>query len=362
MRYFKVIAIAVLVLAAAAIGLVNGCGDKLSLPSDLPDPVYGGVDTNYIVVNPIWTEFNGRALARPGDVYIGYDQLVYICDTENDRVVKLGIDGTFISEYPVVHPVAITQDRGLDLLVVCGDYSRTVIDGNDTTEVSYGDSVFRKRYLGNQAFERVFEAPYPYDFDRDRPVRAQFWSVEASDIEAKTYYVADFWKGQILEFDKNDNLVIPRLEKGIAIGKTRYPLDLCSYRIAGQSYIALAQGAGNLDVQIFSLPNWISPYADVDSLPPLIRFQANRYIDVTVDELSNFYVLLNEPDPTLGAYRYFYKFDRRGESLLQFGTFGSGNKQFNNPQGIDYFEGIIFIADSGNNRVVRYQLATDTQQ
>jgi len=351
-----------LVAAVVALGMMIGCADKTPLPTDLPEPIYGGIDTSYIVINPIWIEINGRALNRPNDVYIGYDQQIYICDTYNDRVLKLEIDGTFIEEYPVVHPVAISQDRGLDLLVVCGDYSRTEqVDGQDSV-IWYGDSVFRKRYLGNEPFTRVFQAPYPYIIINDRPVHAEYWSVAAANSTLKNYYLTDFWVGRVLGFNAFDFPTEEFLSEGIGLGKTRFPLDLYTYQIAGQNYIALAQGAGNVGVQIFSLPNWVSPYVDGDTLPPMITFQARAYKDIAVDDLSNFYLLLDAPDPLLGAHYYFYKFDRRGETMLAFGAAGSGEKQFLSPQGICHFDGILYIADSGNNRIVRYQLTTEARQ
>ena len=48
--------------------------------------------------------------------------------------------------------------------------------------------------------------------------------------------------------------------------------------------------------------------------------------------------------------------------LLAFGEFGSGEKQFRSPQGICHFEGILYIADAGNNRIVRMQLTTEARQ
>lgn len=349
-------------LFVGAVLMLVGCADKTPLPSDLPAPVYGGIDTNYVVVNPIWTEVNGRALNRPNDVYVGYDQQIYICDTGNDRVLKLDVDGSFLEEYPVVHPVAISQDRGLDLLVVCGDYSRTEqVEGRDTV-IWYGDSVFRRRFRGNGPFERVFQAQFPYAIINQREVHAEYWSVAASNTPLKNYYLTDFWVGRILDFRADDVPIREYLSEGLELGKTRYPSDLYPYQIGGQNYIALAQAAGNIAVQIFSLPNWISPYMEGDTLPPMITFQARAYKDIAVDDQSNFYLLLDAPDPLLQGDYYFYKFDRRGQTLLAFGELGSGERQFNSPQGICHFEGILYIADAGNNRIVRYQLTTETRQ
>lgn len=349
-------------IAAIAVGLQSGCADKTPLPTDLPAPVYRGIDTSYAVINPVWTEFNGRPLNRPNDVYVGYDRKMYICDTGNDRVLKIDFDGTFFEEYPVVHPVAISQDRGLDLLVVCGDYSRTEqVEGRDTV-IWYGDSIFRKRFRGTQPFERVFQAHFPYYIDHGVETHAAYWSIAASPFPQKNYFVTDFWFGRVLGFTALDLPVTEYLSEGIGLGLTRYPVDLYPYKIAGQDYIALAQAAGNIGVQLFSLPNWTPRYVEGDTVPPMIRFSGRAYKDIAVDDQSNFYLLLDGPDPDAGANYYFYKYDRRGESLLAFGVLGSGERQFRSPQGICHFDGILYIADSGNNRIIRYQLTTETRQ
>jgi hypothetical protein len=350
----------------AVITLAIGCGEKTPLPSDLPDPVYGGIDTNYIQITPIWNAADGVAFNRPEDVYVGYDQTIYICDTGNDRVINLEADGTVIAVYPVVHPVAITQDRGLDLLVVCGDYARVEIDDGDTNFVPYGNAVFRRSFRHGGGFVKVWQADSPYHAIEFRDtvlwVDAEFYGISATLLESKSYYVADRYKGRIILFGADDLPKDTYLSEGIGLGFTSFPTDLTSYQIAGQTYISLAQGVGNLAVQLFSLPNFISLYSDNDTLPPMIRFTARSYKDLAVDELSNFYLLLRDLDPLLGANHHFYKFNRRGELLQSFGTAGSGDRQFNNPNGITVFDGIVYIADTGNNRITRYQLATEIRQ
>ncbi|MGB5137293.1 MAG: hypothetical protein WBP29_02040, partial [Candidatus Zixiibacteriota bacterium] len=209
---------------------------------------------------------------------------------------------------------------------------------------------------------RAFQAPYPYFIFNGHPQAAQYWSVAASFLPTKDYYLTDFWLGRIIEFSGSDIPLAYHLSTGIELGKTTYPVDLTMYQIAEQNYVAMAQAAGNIGVQIFSFPNWVGLYEQGDTLPPMIRFTARAYKDIAVDELSNFYLLLDEPDPLLGADYYFYKFDRRGELLLAFGELGSGEKQFRSPHGICHFEGILYIADSGNNRIVRLQLTTETRQ
>ena len=44
---------------------------------------------------------------------------------------------------------------------------------------------------------------------------------------------------------------------------------------------------------------------------------------------------------------------------VSFGGTGDGALQFNNPQGVAYFQRIVYVADTGNNRISRFRLNTD---
>ena len=44
---------------------------------------------------------------------------------------------------------------------------------------------------------------------------------------------------------------------------------------------------------------------------------------------------------------------------VSFGGNGGGPLQFRSPQGVAYFERIVYVADTGNNRVSRFRLNTD---
>ena len=44
---------------------------------------------------------------------------------------------------------------------------------------------------------------------------------------------------------------------------------------------------------------------------------------------------------------------------VSFGGTGASPLQFNNPQGVAYFERVVYVADTGNNRISRFRLNTD---
>ena len=51
--------------------------------------------------------------------------------------------------------------------------------------------------------------------------------------------------------------------------------------------------------------------------------------------------------------------DRSRNLIVSFGELGNGPRQFNSPSGVAYFDEIVYVADTGNNRIARYRLTTD---
>jgi hypothetical protein len=51
--------------------------------------------------------------------------------------------------------------------------------------------------------------------------------------------------------------------------------------------------------------------------------------------------------------------DRTRNLIVSFGEQGNGPRQFNSPSGVAYFDEIVYVADTGNNRIARYKLTTD---
>lgn len=349
--------------------LLLACGDKLTLP-DLPAAQYAGVDTSYVQINPIWTGAGGIPFSHPWGIYVGYDRYIYVCDTDNDRIVKLDVSGAMVESYPIVHPVAVTQDRGLDLIAVCGDYF-TVDNGNGQTPDTtwYGNSVYRRSYIHNGEFQPVFTdsteiAIYVFPPGIYVYTMPEYWGIAASTEPSKEYYLADNLHDRILLMTSDDTPEPgPFVSKGIGIGVTTSPWTLYTYQIVGQQYLAYAQAAANLGVQILSLPAGKPIYADtVNGLPDMVRIHVGGRKWVAVDELSNYYVLLQLLKPYLGYNCHLIKYDRDGNFLLEFGTDGSGEKQFNLPSGLAYKDGIIYVSDTFNNRILRFQLSTQIQQ
>ena len=75
----------------------------------------------------------------------------------------------------------------------------------------------------------------------------------------------------------------------------------------------------------------------------------NDYKTVAADQVGNVYVLHRQAAQVM-------VFDKRGRFVLAFGRPGSDLLGLSSPSGIAVLDETILIADTGNNRIVRYQM------
>ena len=68
----------------------------------------------------------------------------------------------------------------------------------------------------------------------------------------------------------------------------------------------------------------------------------------TVDNAGNIYIADAETDSV-------FKFNSFGDLLISFG----GPEKFSNPFGVAFFDKTLYVADTGNDRIVRFILSTD---
>lgn len=369
MSFVRAFIFVVALLGLMLATFLSGCGEKATIPADLPppdfNPVTGG--TTYVEITPAWTSAGGIDFAKPYDIVVGYDRFLYICDGDNHRVVKFDLDGTFIESYSVPRPVAVTQDRGLDLLAIAGDYRTIEVTDSTADTIWYGNSIYRRSYLGGGDFETVWTAPLQYH-DIWQPsgwqtIEAEFWGIAASPNIDKEYYLADWWKNRIVRFGADDLPIPPEfIQSGLGFGLTFWPSDIHIFDIVGQQFLVYTQGKSEFGVQVVSLFNAEPMFDDTLAFPDLLRLNVPSHRDIVTDELANYYVLVQVTSSLVGVNNHVYKYNRYGELLLSFGTTGSGAQQFNRPSGIAYYDGVIYIADTFNHRIVRYQTSAEAPE
>ncbi|HVN49643.1 MAG TPA: hypothetical protein VMU30_12585, partial [Bacteroidota bacterium] len=108
--------IIILICFVALTAFLSGC---TSNPVDigpykkLQDSTYAVSDTSYLEITPHFQ----LGFSGPTALLSGKDQLLYVADTKNNRVVMMDIAGGYLGECHIYQPTALAQDYKLDLLV-----------------------------------------------------------------------------------------------------------------------------------------------------------------------------------------------------------------------------------------------------
>jgi len=343
----KLIPLLLTTLALLACG-----GEKLPLPDQPTD--FGNTavdDTTYLLIKPVWGTENGYDFNQPRDVLIGRDTFIYVADTDNNRIVMLDLAGNIVGlSQTITRPVAITQDVQLNLLIV-----------NNSNKIFQIKLTPARHQIANAAIETVFE-------EVDNPDR-RYTGISAQPIPdptslsiLSTYFVCATGDqksdNQVLYFRNGFDVALPdavNLEPlGLGIQSAAIPSGITGVRDFSVDFIFCMIGQNSFKVQWmtsgeFGFVSRLNPAENADI------FQADKFFtpeDVTVDEEGAIYVVDAELD-------YLLKFSVGGKELQSFGGSGSGEKEFDSPQGVAIFDQTLYVADTGNNRIVRFKLSTD---
>lgn len=331
-------------------------GEKFPLPGPTGDTdgTTAVSDTFYIQLRPDWPDAeSGYTLNAPEDILLGREPLVYIADTGNDRILMLDLAGRLLGiSQPIENPTGLAQDSKLNLLIVTG-----------TNKIYRINLVSANHQIDQAPVEVVFE-------EVDNPNR-RYTGIAAALLNFRgenviNYYVTatggDKADNQVLVFPEKFDTRFPNavnLEpNGLGILSASSPSGITALRDFSQDFIFCMIGENNFKVQWittgeFGFTARLNPaQGDFDMFEPG-KFSAPE--DVTVDLEGNIYVIDADLDRML-------KFSSLGDELQSFGETGSGERQFQNPHGIAFFDKTLYVADTGNHRVVRFRLSTDVQR
>ena len=131
--------------------------------------------------------------------------------------------------------------------------------------------------------------------------------------------------------------------------------SLTSYNARNFNLLMTLIGDNNFKVQpleyIFS-PEFTGYQIAIQPLSAdlMIPNSFNQPEDAAIDNAGNIYVADAGKDSV-------YKFNTFGDLLIGFG----GQDQFKNPYSVAFFDKTLYVADTGNNRIVRFILSTDIQ-
>ncbi len=323
-------------------------------------------DTLYIQQEPAWDVAHGYNFNAPEDILVGWDTWIYIADTKNNRIVALDLHGNILGiSKTIANPVAIAQDDSLNLFVVGNSNLLLRINlfaAHHNLATAKIDTLYhdvdhpQRRFTGVCAFR--FQTP---NYERTLYSRYYVTSTgpEAQDNRIFFFRHDDFKRPQghvPLEYN-GFGLMATASPSGIARyyeGKERQDeRGLYQTRI---DFVFTQIGQNFYKVQCLttgSEQEYIQKYdpsqGGIDLLT-IGKFQQPE--DVTVDGEFNLYVIDAAKDS-------LFKFSSSGKEMHSFGGTGNGVNQFKNPQGVAHHYQTLYVADTGNNRIVRFKLSTD---
>ncbi len=333
----------------------------------------------YNLLNPILDSEHGYSFNQPSDIYVGADNFIYVCNTGADEIVMMDIGGTIQGTFQgIPHPEAISQNDSLQLLVV-----------NKTNKVYKIDMLAANHNITNAPMEVVFE-------QASEPTR-QFTGISVHDgfeyyvtvvdvADSSTNYLQfsfiydffgnDNFKGWLPLYVNGPGLYSAIVPTSIVSLRERY-LDISSrentmeFMFTQKGRTSLLQNAYKfqhvttriVEGQPVLTPNTSYIGTDIYSTDKFWNLE-----DVAVDHEGYIFILdagrsITNPDTTL-PLPGFYRFSgNSGDQLQAVLGLGDGPESFNNPKGIAVLpsleDQIVYVADTGNNRVMMFQLSTN---
>lgn len=365
------------------------------------DPNLNPDNVGYVPVLPIWDGFS-----NPVDVYVGYDEMVYVVDDNGLNV--LDQTGTVYDIIPIPGAKEVVQDRRLHTYVA----GRVTIDINGTPR-----NLAAVYHLTNTASATPvqFIDTLIHPFNDASRVNSSFRGADDEAVEFtglttlydNTLYIARRGpRNDLTSIARPDNAILFYDKSGNNIGYANglnpvssslksvlQPVALAGFAAPPQSLNGISnspefivvQGSPQAEYKVL----WIRQLVDPETGPSYIenaqlvlqdtsKAEAFLYEPNRFDQPMDVYVA---PDAT--GYIFvvdagkdsLYQFTRNGyegvnppptstetkQILASFGGTGSGPFQFREPYSVCYFRKTVYVADKGNGRILRYKLSTDLE-
>lgn len=410
--------------------LAAGCDFLGSKGDSITDEIFeeGRQDPNLIVEEigyaalvPFWDGFD-----RPTDVYVGFDELVYVTDAQGVHVMDTA--GRISDTFPLRGAVSVTQDRLLNLYVAARyDTVITAIDPDITWDLPavYKIANFNKAEptivvdVLKHPFRRFDNSRSNTTLERFRLNRNSANNDELVEITSvgvlhdNTLYITRRGPANTGTTPFPDNTVLTfnhELEAGERTGRMRNVgriflrpqeptnffsgvdiSDITTFigppqrdNVTTDRGFIITQGNAERDIPFRTL--WINAVNTPDGIE--YRPNSTLLVQDTTRADSFLYDQNKFKNPTGVAFSadarsHIFVVDAETDSLylfqsngvegvnppagsdlekavnVSFGGTGNGPREFNNPSGVAYFRQIVYVADTGNNRIARYRLNID---
>lgn len=383
-------------------GCENFFGEKT--PIDFLDPpVFEESEIAYVPILPVWDQ-----MEYPIDIVVGWDELIYIADSVAEEIISYDQAGNELGRFPIPGLIAIAQDRSLDILA-SGTLDTTILGETYTLPTIYRLDL-NKTGTGGYGLRNAFienKIVHPFYFRTGIP--------DASDEAVSFRGIAPLGLGDyylsrtgpdnsVIQFGGPDDAILSFSDEDVflspiaiatSIGTFRdffkSPMGIASMIQPPQENVAASQQE-NVDFYFTSIdPDNVlkvqkvvlavgtfganfetSPFvvgdtslADGFLLEP---FKFEKPVDVTVaGDRTNYVWVVDQAKDSVFQFNSTglegvnppAVFDTEKNIQVSFGGRGVGLSQFNNPRAVAYLNEILYVADGGNGRILRFRLSSD---
>ncbi len=304
------------------------------------------------------------ALDEPQGIAV-HEGVVYVADTDNERIQMFGINGVFLDTltlsasssvkeeiYKLDEPTDIALDaqgriyvrdadsKSIKIYSPNGEYLRSLPKTGKPIGMKVAeDGIYVVDEASFSILKYDFDANQVYSFGSEGEGKAQFRTISGFAVDkAQQVYVGDARKSLINAFVVEAGKLldaVPKLPGRVSVKWLEdIPAEVSSLAWDGKEtiYAVNKDKKSLLAIRKGTVATKITP-------------ENMRIFAVTVDKAGNIWVL--DKKKYRGA-----KLDGNGKVLLSFGSEGSGAGQFNNPAAIAVSSsGMIFVADRSNHNV-----------
>ncbi len=349
-----------------SIVIIAGCSDKFDINefSEYSNNVNIGGDTLYIQTGTAWGGFN-----NPQAMLMGKEPFIYICDTDNNRIVMLDLAGIYHGSLTIKRPVAISQDNRLNL-IVCAEFDTA----NATYSAIYKIDLFSAGHqIENARVTRILPIRND-DYNLQRRFTAVTVFYDNSFFVARTgpnnSSISDpdnsIYKIAPKKLAAGGNILVPADGDTLTIERVPFidPLNqglisangincMTSFNKNNMDFIATLAGS-SFKAQWFHFyssgieEKYVSQFDPSDGVEFV---KPNRFLDPVgscIDPSGNIFIADAGKDSV-------FKFSSSGNEYHSFG----GGAVFNKPSAVAYFNKILYVLDAVKNQILRFKLSTD---
>ncbi len=371
-------------------------GNKTDI-SFIDVPLYSGKQVAYVPVQPVLDGFT-----EPVDVIIGYDEMIYVADAGTEEIVSLDLSGKELGRMSIPGISRIAQDRALDILAIgscdtligSNNVTLTTLVRIDLKQISYG---LNSAVITNRIVHPFY---FKSSFDPGKDILPKFTGIAVR--ADNSFYLSRTGPNvsqvfgsddAVLLFGSNDILISPIVvttQLGIFNDYFKIPMSITGRAQAPQSpfvnesgdfivtsfsptvalkvqYITENETETGIDYRLAEMITGDTTKADGFLYSPY-RFATPADVTYTGDGTNYLFVVDSEKDSV-------YQFTNTGlegvkppagstttkNIRVSFGGSGTGLTRFDRPMGVAYYNEVLYVADAGNGRVLRFKLTTDLE-